>query len=400
MLLIKNGRIITMTGTDYENGYILIDEGKIVEVGEYPSGLKKEILKSDKLSIIDAKNKYVLPGLVDAHCHVGMWEDAVGFEGDDGNEMTDPVTPHLRAIDAVYHLDRAFVEAYQNGVTTVVTGPGSANVIGGQFAALKTYGRRIEDMVVKSPVAIKVAFGENPKVVYNERKMAPTTRMATAAILRESLLKALEYKGMLDEYNENKEENDKPDYDIKMEALLGVVNKEIPVKAHAHRADDILTAIRIAKEFDLKMTIEHCTEGHLIADILSDEGIPAIVGPYLTDRSKIELRNLSLTTPGVLSKAGVKVAIMSDHPCMPVQYLALAAAMAVREGMDEAEALKAITINAAEITGIDDRVGSIEPGKDADIAIFDGHPFEIRSKVVNTIINGKVVYERNKNDRD
>lgn len=400
MLLIKNGRIITMTGTDYENGYILIDAGKIVEVGEYPSGLKKEILNSDKLSIIDAKNKYVLPGLVDAHCHVGMWEDSVGFEGDDGNEMTDPVTPHLRAIDAVYHLDRAFAEAYQNGVTTVVTGPGSANVIGGQFAALKTYGRRIEDMVVKSPVAIKVAFGENPKIVYNERKMAPSTRMATAAILRESLLKAIEYKEILDEYNENKEENDKPDYDIKMEALLGVLNKEIPLKAHAHRADDILTAIRIAKEFDLKMTIEHCTEGHLIADILSDEGISAIVGPYLTDRSKIELRNLSLTTPGVLSKAGVKVAIMTDHPCMPVQYLALAAAMAVREGMDEAEALKAITINAAEITGIDDRVGSIEPGKDADIAIFDGHPFEIRSKVVNTIINGKVVYERNKNDRD
>ncbi|NLP14079.1 MAG: amidohydrolase [Clostridium sp.] len=400
MLLIKNGSIITMTGTNYKNGYILIDAGKIVEVGEYPTGLKQEILNSDNLSVIDAKNKYVLPGLVDAHSHVGMWEDSVGFEGDDGNEMTDPVTPHLRAIDAVYHLDRAFVEAYQNGVTTVVTGPGSANVIGGQFAALKTYGRRIEDMVVKSPVAIKVAFGENPKVVYNERKMAPTTRMATAAILRESLLKALEYKEMLDEYNEDKEENDKPDYDIKMEALLGVLNKEIPIKAHAHRADDILTAIRIAKEFDLKMTIEHCTEGNLIADILSEEGIPAIVGPYLTDRSKIELRNLSLTTPGVLSKAGVKVAIMTDHPCMPVQYLVLAAAMAVREGMDEAEAMKAITINAAEITGIDDRVGSIEPGKDADIAIFDGHPFEIRSKVVNTIIDGKVVYERNKNERD
>ena len=220
MLLIKNGSIITMTGTNYKNGYILIDAGKIVEVGEYPTGLKQEILNSDNLSVIDAKNKYVLPGLVDAHSHVGMWEDSVGFEGDDGNEMTDPVTPHLRAIDAVYHLDRAFVEAYQNGVTTVVTGPGSANVIGGQFAALKTYGRRIEDMVVKSPVAIKVAFGENPKVVYNERKMAPTTRMATAAILRESLLKALEYKEMLDEYNEDKEENDKPDYDIKMEALL------------------------------------------------------------------------------------------------------------------------------------------------------------------------------------
>jgi imidazolonepropionase-like amidohydrolase len=297
-------------------------------------------------------------------------------------------------------MDRAFVEAYENGITTVVTGPGSANVIGGQFAALKTYGRRIEDMLVKSPVAIKVAFGENPKTVYSERKMTPTTRMATAAILRESLLQAIDYKEKLDEYNENKEENDKPDYDIKMEALLGVLNKEIPIKTHAHRADDILTAIRIAKEFDLKLTIEHCTEGHLIADILRDEGVSAIVGPYLTDRSKIELRNLSIKTPGILAKAGVKVAIMTDHPCMPIQYLSLAAAMAVREGMDEAEAMKAITINAAELTGIDDRVGSIEPGKDADIVIFDGHPFELKTRVVNTIINGKVVYERNKNERD
>lgn len=400
MLLVKNGRIITMTGTDYENGYILIDEGKIVEVGDYPTALKPDILDLDNLSVIDAKDKYVVPGLIDAHCHVGMWEDSVGFEGDDGNEMTDPVTPHLRAIDAVYHMDRAFVEAYENGVTTVVTGPGSANVIGGQFAALKTYGRRIEDMLVKSPVAIKVAFGENPKTVYSERKMTPTTRMATAAILRESLLQAIDYKEKLDEYNENKEENDKPDYDIKMEALLGVLNKEIPIKAHAHRADDILTAIRIAKEFDLKLTIEHCTEGHLIADILRDEGVSAIVGPYLTDRSKIELRNLSIKTPGILAKAGVKVAIMTDHPCMPIQYLSLAAAMAVREGMDEAEAMKAITINAAELTGIDDRVGSIEPGKDADIVIFDGHPFELKTRVVNTIINGKVVYERNKNERD
>ncbi|HOQ37408.1 MAG TPA: amidohydrolase [Acetivibrio sp.] len=400
MLLVKNGRIITMTGTDYENGYILIDEGKIVEVGDYPTALKPDILDLDNLSVIDAKDKYVLPGLIDAHCHVGMWEDSVGFEGDDGNEMTDPVTPHLRAIDAVYHMDRAFVEAYENGITTVVTGPGSANVIGGQFAALKTYGRRIEDMLVKSPVAIKVAFGENPKTVYSERKMTPTTRMATAAILRESLLQAIDYKEKLDEYNENKEENDKPDYDIKMEALLGVLNKEIPIKAHAHRADDILTAIRIAKEFDLKLTIEHCTEGHLIADILRDEGVSAIVGPYLTDRSKIELRNLSIKTPGILAKAGVKVAIMTDHPCMPIQYLSLAAAMAVREGMDEAEAMKAITINAAELTGIDDRVGSIEPGKDADIVIFDGHPFELKTRVVNTIINGKVVYERNKNERD
>jgi imidazolonepropionase-like amidohydrolase len=323
-----------------------------------------------------------------------MWEDSIGFEGDDGNEMTDPVTPHLRAIDAVYHLDRCFREALENGVTTVVTGPGSANVIGGQFVALKTFGRRIEEMIVKDPVAIKVAFGENPKTVYNDRKQAPSTRMATAAILRESLMKAKEYKELLDEYDNDKENVDKPEYDIKMEALLKVLKREIPIKAHAHRADDIITAIRIAKEFDIRLTIEHCTEGHIIKDILLEEGVSAIVGPVLTDRSKVELRNMSIKAPGILSKAGVKTAIMTDHPCVPIQYLSLCASLAVREGMDENEALKAITINAAELTEIDNRVGSLEKGKDADIIITDGHPLEFKTKVVTTIINGQVVYER------
>jgi len=390
MLLIKNGKILTMTGMDYDNGYVLVDKGKIIEVGKG----NKSYRGKKSLDIIDAEGKYVLPGFIDAHCHVGMWEDAVGFEGDDGNEMTDPVTPHLRAIDAVYHMDKCFREALENGVTTVVTGPGSANVIGGQFAALKTFGRRIEEMIIKEPVAIKVAFGENPKTVYNDRKQTPSTRMATAAILRENLMKAKEYKRLLDEHNKDKENVDKPEYDIKMEALLKVLNKEIPVKAHAHRADDILTAIRIAKEFDLRLTIEHCTEGHLIKDILLEEGVSAIVGPMLTDRSKIELRNLSVKTPGILSKAGIKTAIMTDHPCVPVQYLSLCAALAVREGMDEEEALKAITINAAELTGIDNRVGSLEKGKDADIIIMDGHPLEFKTRVVTTIINGQVVYER------
>ncbi len=394
MLLIKNGKVLTMTGIDYDNGYVLIDEGKIVEVGKG----KKNYRGKKNLDIIDAEGKCILPGFIDAHCHVGMWEDSVGFEGDDGNEMTDPVTPHLRAIDAVYHLDRCFKEAIQNGVTTVVTGPGSANVIGGQFVALKTFGRRIEEMIIKEPVAIKVAFGENPKTVYNDRKQAPSTRMATAAILRESLMKAKEYKELLDEYNDDKENVDKPEYDIKMEALLKVLKREIPVKAHAHRADDIITAIRIAKEFDIRLTIEHCTEGHLIKDILLEEGVSAVVGPILTDRSKVELRNMSIKAPGILSKAGVKTAIMTDHPCVPVQYLSLCASLAVREGMDEREALKAITINAAELTEIDNRVGSLEKGKDADIIITDGHPLEFKTKVVTTIINGQIVYEREEDD--
>ena len=392
MLLIKNGKIYTMTGNIYEKGYVLVNNGKIIKVGQGESYLEDGNFNSEVNIIIDAEGKYVLPGFIDAHCHVGMWEDSTGFEGSDGNEATDPVTPQLRAIDGVYYLDRSFIEARENGVTTVVTGPGSANVIGGQFVALKTYGRRVEDMIVREPVAVKVAFGENPKRVYSGSNKMPTTRMATAALLRENLRKALEYKKSMEESENDSEKKDKVKYDMKMDVLVKVLNKEIPLKAHAHRADDILTAIRIAKEFDVNLTVEHCTEGQLVKDILIEEGVSAIIGPFLTDRSKVELKNLSIKTPGVLSNAGVKVAIMTDHPVIPVQNLWLCAAMAVREGMKEEEALKAVTINAAEITGIDNRVGSLEAGKDADIVVFDGHPFDIKSRAVTTIINGEIVF--------
>lgn len=390
MLLIKNARLLTMAGSEYENGYIAAEAGKITALG-------CDAAEADRLEaagcseVIDAKGCYVLPGFIDAHCHVGMCEDGVGFEGEDTNEMTDPITPQLRAIDGIYHADRAFIEARENGITTVVTGPGSANVIGGQFAALKTYGRSVEDMILKEPVAMKVAFGENPKTVYHEKRQSPMTRMATAAILRESLMKAREYRQMLDDYDRDSENYDKPDYDMKLEALMRVLKGEMPMKAHAHRADDILTALRIAKEFNIDMTIEHCTEGHLITDILLEENISVITGPFLTDRSKIELKNQSVKSPGILSGAGLKIAIMTDHPCTPVQYLPLCAAVAVKEGMEEREALKAITINAAEITGISDRVGSLETGKDADIIIMDGPPLELKTKVLYTIINGQVV---------
>lgn len=392
MLLIYNGLIKTMSGEDIEKGYVLAENGKIIAVGKDIKDIENRITLDTKK--IDANGGWVLPGLIDAHCHVGMWEDAVGFEGDDGNESTDPIMPHLRAIDAIYHADRAFVEAYESGVTTVVTGPGSANVIGGQFVALKTYGRCVDEMIIKEPVAMKIAFGENPKTVYNEKHQAPMTRMATAAILRENLFKAKEYMQEWEEYLQDTEENDKPEYDMKLDALSKVLKKEIHFKAHAHRADDIITAMRIAKEFDVNISIEHCTDGIVIKDILKERQMQVVVGPMLSDRSKIELKNQSLATPGILSKHGIKLAIMTDHPCVPIQHLSLCAAIAVREGMEEQEALKAITINAAEIVGIADRVGSIEVGKDCDLVIFDGSPLNIQSKVANTIINGVSVFER------
>lgn len=382
MILIKNGKVLTMAGDIYEQGDVLIDGDKIKAVGE-------NLDAPEGAQIIDAKGMWVMPGIVDPHSHIGMWEDGIGFEGADGNEATDPVTPQLRAIDGINPEDNCFKEAREHGITTVVTGPGSANVIGGQFAAIKTYGRRVDDMIVKEPLALKVAFGENPKRVYNGKGKAPSTRMATAAILRENLIKAQEYKKKLE--RGQKDPDKMPERDLKMEILVKVLNREIPIKAHAHRADDILTALRIAKEFNLDITLDHCTEGHRIVDYLLEENAKVIVGPLFSDRSKVELRNMTFKAPGILSKAGVKVAMMTDHPVIPEQYLPVCAAIAVKEGMDEMEALKSITINAAEITGIADRVGSLESGKDADVVVYDGHPLDVRSKTVWVFINGHAV---------
>lgn len=385
MILIKNGKILTMAEKTYDRGSVLIDGGKIISVGE-------DLSAEGCDEIIDASNMVVMPGIIDAHCHVGMWEDSMGFEGADGNEESNPVTPHLRAIDAINPMDRNFREAYEAGVTTVMTGPGSANVMGGQFAIIKTYGRRVDDMIVKAPAAIKLAFGENPKHVYSSKKQTPQTRMAIAALIRETLMKAVEYKEKKERANGDPEKM--PAFDIKMEALIPVLNREIPLKAHAHRADDIFTAIRIAREFGLKITLDHVTEGHLIVDILKKENIPLIVGPSFGERCKIELKELSFKTPGILSNAGIKIALMTDHPVIPLQHLTMCAAYAVKEGMKAEEALKAITINAAQILGIEDRVGSIEPGKDADIAIFDKDPLDIMSRTTYVFINGRQVFKR------
>ena len=383
MIVIKNGTINTITN-GIIIGDVLIEGGKIKEIG-------KDLVVPLDAKVIDAQGKQVFPGFIDAHTHLGLWEDGMGYEGADGNEETDPITPQLNPIDGINPMDNTFKEAYQGGITSVCTTPGSANVMGGQCIAIKTFGRRIDNMVIKNPVASKIAFGENPKSCYGRDEKMPQTRMAIASLLRENLKKAEEYLEEIDLYMEH-EDHDKPEYDIRMESLIPVLKGEIPFKVHAHRADDIFTAIRIAKEFDINLTLDHCTEGHLIADELLEEGYPVIVGPSLSERSKIELRNLTFDTAGILSNKGLNVSITTDHPVIPVQYLPICAGIAVKHGMKKEDAIKAMTINPATTLGIDDKVGSIEVGKDADIVIWDGDPLEIQSNVLYTIINGKVVH--------
>ena len=381
MLLIKNGYIKTMAGKDIPNGCVLIgDDGKIRAVGE-------EMTVFQDVMVIDAEGRLVTPGLVEAHCHTGMISSAMRWEGSEINEKSDPIQPQLRSIDAINPRDERVTESVPYGVTTICTGPGSANVVGGTFVAMKTAGKRLEDMIVKYPLAMKCAFGENPKNVYGQSGKSPSTRMATAALLRDLLTRAKNYM-------EAKEAGKEPAYDAKLEAMLPVMRREIPLKAHAHRADDILTAIRIAKEFDVKLTLDHCTEGHLIADILAEEGYPAFVGPFLGDKSKPELRNLTAANAGVLHRAGVRVSIITDADVVSQRRLALCAGVAVSEGLDYEEGWRAITINPAEGTGIGDRVGSLEPGKDGDVVIWTADPLTtVGAKAALTVIDGKVVYK-------
>ena len=386
-MLIINGTVHTMDGPVIENGYVAVSGSKIAKVGPM-EGLPA----SWEGEVIDAHGGHICPGFIDAHCHLGMFGDALGFESDDGNEETDPCTPHLRAIDAINPLDRCFSEARAAGVTTVLTGPGSANPISGQFAAVKTDGRWVDAMVVRVPASMKLALGENPKQVYHNRDEAPVTRMAIAAIIRENLRKAVEYGEKLDKAAQD-EDTDPPDYDAKLEALLPVVRGELPVHIHAHRADDIATGVRICKEFQLNYVIVHGTEGHLIADLLAQEKAAVITGPCLGDRSKPELANMTLENPAKLLRAGVKIAICTDHPEVPIQYLPLCAALGVRGGLTPEEALSAITLWPAELCGIADRVGSLTQGKDADLVITSGHPLDWLSRVTAVIMDGEKITE-------
>ena len=381
-MLIINGKIFTMEGKTIERGYVCI-KGKIIEeVGNMSS-----LAPSDDKQILDVKGAWVMPGLIEAHAHIGITEEKWGIIGDDCNEETNPITPTLRAIDAVNPMDPAFHDAIEAGITSVMTGPGSANVVGGQFVFMKTQGRCMDNMIVKHPAAMKVAFGENPKTAYGDKDQYPSTRMATAALLRETLYRARQY--VQDKGNGKLQKGD-----FQMEPWVPVLNREIPLKAHAHRADDILTAIRIAKEFEVDITIDHGTEGHLIADEIKASGFPVIVGTDLTARSKLEIQNMNFKTNQILNDAGVLIAITTDHPVALIQYLPLCAGLAVKHGLPIEEGLKAITINAARICRVDDRVGSLKKGKDADIAIFTGNPMEIFTQTLYTIIDGQIIYNK------
>ena len=383
MRLIRNARLYTMEGPGLlEGGDVLIDSGKIAAVGVN--------LSASGAREIDARGAYVTPGFIDPHSHIGLWADGERDETGDGNEMTDPVTPQMRALDAVNPVDPCFAEACRAGVTTVATGPGSANVLGGQFLAMKTFGGSLKAMLVKEPLAMKAAFGENPKMVYGSGGKRPSTRMATAAVLREAFYEARAYI----EKRACADADKRPDFNLKNEALAMVLRRELPLKMHAHRADDILTAIRLAEEFNLRASVEHCTEGYLIADELRKANVGVILGPLLTDRGKPELKNLTMKAPAILYRAGVKFALMTDHGVIPEPYLPVEAGLCVREGLPEMEAMRAITIHAAGVLGLEERLGSLAPGKDADVVLFDGHPLETRTHASLVIVNGNIAYER------
>ena len=383
---IVGGRVVPINGDPVDDGTVLVADGKITAVG---AGLPVP----DGVPVISAHGSWVLPGFIEAHAHVGVHEEAEGWAGSDSNELTEPVTAHVRALDAINPADLGFRDAVSGGVLAVNVNPGSGNPIGGQTAALKCWGRTVDEMLLRAPAGMKSALGENPKRVYGERKQSPATRLGTAAVIRGALVDAANYLAKLEAEQRKPEDERKPvDRDLKLEALGLVLRREIPWRQHCHRADDIATALRIAEEFGYELVIDHGTEAHLLADILAAKDIPVIIGPLFTSRSKVELRNRSLDNPGKLAAAGVTIAITTDHPVVPINFLAHQAALSVKHGLDRDTALRSLTINPARIIGIDDRLGSIEPGKDADLVIWSGDPLDVLSRVEHALIDGTEIY--------
>jgi imidazolonepropionase-like amidohydrolase len=383
---IVGGYVVPITAEPIEGATVLIEDGKIAAVGV-------DLDIPPDANVIDAAGKWVLPGFIEAHGHVGVHEEGEGWAGSDSNELTEPVTAHVRALDAINPADLGFRDAVSGGVLAVNVNPGSGNPIGGQTAALKCWGRTVDEMLLRAPAGMKSALGENPKRVYGERKQTPSTRLGTAAVIRGALVDAANYLARLEAELGKSEADRKPvDRDLKLEALAMVLRREIPWRQHCHRADDIATALRLAAEFGYDLVIDHGTEAHLLADILAAKDIPVIIGPLFTSRSKVELRNRSLANPGKLAAAGVTIAITTDHPVVPINFLAHQAALSVKHGLDRDTALRALTINPARIVGIQDRLGSIEAGKDADLVIWSGDPLDVLSRVTRALIDGAEIY--------
>jgi imidazolonepropionase-like amidohydrolase len=385
---ILGGMVVPIVGPAIPGGTVLIENGRIAAVGAADA-----VAVPDGAQMVDAAGAWVLPGFIDAHAHVGVSEEAEGWAGQDTNEMTEPVTAQVRAIDAINPAELGFRDAISGGVLAVNVNPGSGNPIGGQTVALKCWGRTVDEMALRQPSGMKSALGENPKRVYGDQKKTPSTRLGTAAVIRGALVAAANYLERIEAEERKEEAERKPvERDLKLEALGLVLRRQIPWRQHCHRADDIATAIRIADEFGYDLVIDHGTEAHLLADIIAARGIPVIIGPLLTSRSKVELRNRSLANPGRLANAGVTIAITTDHPVVPVNFLVHQAALAVKDGLDRETALRALTINPARIAGIDHKLGSIEPGKDADLVIWSGDPLDVLSRAVRVFVDGAEIY--------
>ena len=379
------GRVVPVEGEPIEGGTVLLRDGKIAAVEgpgfAVPSGV----------AVVDATGKWVLPGFIDAHAHAGVHEEAQGWAGQDTNERTSPNTAHVRALDAINPADEGFRDAIGGGVLAVNVNPGSANPIGGQTAAIKCWGRTVDEMVLREPAGLKSALGENPKRVYGERNETPSTRLGTAAVIRGAFVAAQNYQAKL-AAPASSEDSSVFERDLKLEALSRVLRREIPWRQHCHRADDIATAMRMAREFGYDLVIDHGTEAYLLADQIAAAQIPVIIGPLFTSRSKVELRNRSLANPGRLAAAGVTIAITTDHPVVPIHFLIHQATLAVKEGLDPVTALRAVTINPARIIGVDARIGSLSAGKDADLVIWSGDPLDVMSRAERAFVDGREIY--------
>jgi imidazolonepropionase-like amidohydrolase len=381
-IAITGGRVVPVDGDPVDGGTVLVTDGKITAVGS-------DVQVPDDAQVVDATGSWVVPGFVEAHAHMGVHEEAEGWAGQDTNEMTDPNGARMRALDAINPADEGFRDALSGGVTTAVVKPGSGNPIGGQTVALKMWGRMVDEMLLKQPASVKSALGENPKRVYGDQKKLPSTRQGVAAVIRDALTKAQDYKARRDRAAEKGEPFER---DNTCEVLVRVLDGELPWSQHSHRADDIATAMRLQEEFGYRLILNHGTEAHLLADVIAERNIPVVIGPLFTTRSKVELRNRHLRNPGLLAKAGVRIAITTDHPVVPINFLVHQATLAVKEGLDRDEALRALTINPATIMGLDDRVGSLTPGKDGDVVIWSGDPLDVMSRAQRVFVNGREVY--------